>query len=148
MMMSHTTLVQGVSARHTIHVSCACVFDLSSTLSSHSSFVSPIFCFILLIFSLHLLCGSVRREVPCALQRMTGLALWSTTPLSQVMSPTSSTVSTTQRLLTSSSRSNLATRCPRICTTRSSVTRPSAERSLHHCSCRRTSGPKTSLSLF
>ena len=50
MIMSHTTLDQGVSARHTIHVSCACVFDLSSTLSSHSSFVSPIFYFILLIF--------------------------------------------------------------------------------------------------
>ena len=30
--MSHTTLAQGVSARHTIHVSCACVVDLSSTL--------------------------------------------------------------------------------------------------------------------
>ena len=29
MIMSHTTLAQGVSARHTIHVSCACVFDLS-----------------------------------------------------------------------------------------------------------------------
>ena len=50
MIMSHTTLAPGVSARHTIHVSCACVFDLSSTLSSHSSFVSPIFYFILLIF--------------------------------------------------------------------------------------------------
>ena len=50
LVMSHTTLAQGVSARHTIHVSCACVFDLSSTVSSHSSFVSPIFHFILLIF--------------------------------------------------------------------------------------------------
>ena len=49
-MMSRKTLAQGVSARHTIHVSCACVFDLSSTLSSHSSFVSSIFYFILLIF--------------------------------------------------------------------------------------------------
>ena len=39
-----------VCARHLIHVSCAWVFDLSSTLSSHSSFVSPIFYFILLIF--------------------------------------------------------------------------------------------------
>ena len=48
--MSHTTLAQGVSARHAIHVSCACVFDLSSTLSSHSSFVSSIFLFILLFF--------------------------------------------------------------------------------------------------
>ena len=50
------------------------------------------------------------------------------------MSPTSSTTSTTQRLLTSSSRSNPATRCPRTCLTRNSTTRPSAERSLHHCS--------------
>ena len=50
LIMSHTTLAQGVSARHTIHVSCACVFDLSSTLSSHSSFVSHIFHFVLLIF--------------------------------------------------------------------------------------------------
>ena len=41
LMMSHTTLAQGVSARHTIHVSCACVFDLSSTLSLHSSFSLP-----------------------------------------------------------------------------------------------------------
>ena len=38
-----------VCARHLIHVSCACVFGLSSTLSSHSSFVSSIFYFILLI---------------------------------------------------------------------------------------------------
>ena len=37
-----------VCARHPIHVSCACVFDLSSDLSSHSSFVSPIFHFMLL----------------------------------------------------------------------------------------------------
>ena len=49
-MTSHMILAQGVSARHTIHVSCACVFGPSSTLSSHSSFVSPIFYFILLIF--------------------------------------------------------------------------------------------------
>ena len=39
-----------VCARHLIHVSCACVFVLSSTSTSHSSFVSPIFYFILLIF--------------------------------------------------------------------------------------------------
>ena len=50
------------------------------------------------------------------------------------MSPTSSTISTTQRPLKSSSRSNPATLCPRTCMTRSSVTTPSAERSLHHCS--------------
>ena len=42
-----------VCARHLIHVSCVCVSDLSSTLSSHSSFVSPIFHFILLNFDFY-----------------------------------------------------------------------------------------------
>ena len=37
-------------ARHPIHVSCACVSDLSSTLHSALLTVSPIFYFILLIF--------------------------------------------------------------------------------------------------
>ena len=54
--------------------------------------------------------------------------------LSQVMSPTSSTISTSQRPLQSSSRGNPATPSPRTCMTRRSVTTPSAERSLHHCS--------------
>ena len=40
------------------------------------------------------------------------------------------------RPLTFSSRSNPATRCPCTCMTRSSATRPSAERSLQHCSFR------------
>ena len=52
------------------------------------------------------------------------------------MSPTSSTISTTQRPLKFSSRRNPATRCPRTCMTRRSVTIPSAERSLRHCSLR------------
>ena len=50
MIMSRTTLAQGVSARHTIHVSCACVFDLSSTLHFALFTVSPIFYFVLLNF--------------------------------------------------------------------------------------------------
>ena len=97
MIMSHTTLAQGVCARHLIHVSCACVFDLSSTLSSHSSFVSPIFYFILLIFHFYLFLFHVDVftfkfifnvdqfgvKTPCALPRMRSLALFSTTPLSQ-----------------------------------------------------------------
>ena len=48
--ISHVTLAQGVGARHTIHVSCACVSDLSSTLHFALFTVSPIFHFILLIF--------------------------------------------------------------------------------------------------
>ena len=54
--------------------------------------------------SLHLLCGSVRSKTPCALRPMRSLALWSTTPLSQVMSPTSSTTTTSQRPLKISSQ--------------------------------------------
>ena len=49
-MMSHTTLAQGVCARHLIHVSCACVSGLSSTLHFALFTVSLIFYFILLIF--------------------------------------------------------------------------------------------------
>ena len=43
------TLAQGVSARHTIHVSCACVSDLSSILHFALFTVSLIFLFMLLI---------------------------------------------------------------------------------------------------
>ena len=65
------------------------------------------------------------------------------------MSPTWSTISTTQRHLQwSSSRSNPATGCLCSSMTRSSVTRPSAKRHLHHSGARRTSEPLTSLSLF
>ena len=42
-----------VCARHLIHVSCVCVFTLSSTFSPHSSFVSPIFHFIFVNFDFH-----------------------------------------------------------------------------------------------
>ena len=35
---------------------------------------------------LHLRCGSVRREVPCALPRMRSMTLWSSTALSQITS--------------------------------------------------------------
>ena len=43
----------------------------------------------------------------------------------------------------SSSRSNPATRCPRTCLTQNSTTRPSAERSLHHCSFRSEKNQRT-----
>ena len=62
-----------------------------------------------------------------------GLALWPRTILSQDMSPTSSTDTTSQRPLTYSSRSPATTAGPRTCMTRSSTTTPSAERFLHHC---------------
>ena len=94
---------------------------------SHLPFHSP-------DLHLHLPCGWVRREFPCALPRMRNLTLWSTTPLSQVMSPNSSTTTTFQRPLKFSSRSPPATAGPRTRMTRRSVTTSSAERSLHHCS--------------
>ena len=67
---------------------------------------------------------------------MRSLTLWPTTHLSQVMSPTSSMIATSQRPLKFSSRSPPATPGPRTCMTRRSVTTPSAERSLHHSSFR------------
>ena len=89
----------------------------------------------LLLFPLP--CGLHRGKIPLS------PALWPITRLSQVMSPTSSTISTTQRPLKSSSRSNPVTRRPRTCMTRRSVTRPSAERSLTtvHSGARRSSEP-------
>ena len=86
------------------------------------------------------------------LRQLRSLALWQNSLYPRVMRPSSLTTSTTRRLLKSSSRRNPATktRCPRTCVTRNSTMRPSAKRSLHHCSFRserRISEPKTSLSL-
>ena len=104
------------------------------TLFPSVCFSNLFFCFCLNLdfYTPPLPCGLHRGKILLALRQMRSLALWSITRLSEVMSPTSSTIST-QTLLTSSSRSNPATRRPRICMTRSSVTRPLAERSLHHC---------------
>ena len=52
------------------------------------------------------------------------------------MNPSSLTTYTTRRRPKSSSRSSPATRSPRTCMTRNSLTRPSAELSLHHSSFR------------
>ena len=52
------------------------------------------------------------------------------------MSPTSSTTTRSQRPMKSSSRSPPATAGPQTCMTLRSMTTPSAERSLHHCSLR------------
>ena len=77
-------------------------------------------------------CGLHRGHILLALCQMRSLAFWPITRLSQIMSPTSLTFFTTQRLL--KSRSPPATPGPRTCITQRSVTTPSAERSLHHCS--------------
>ena len=112
-----------VSAHHTIHVSCACVFDLSTHLLLHPPDLS-----------LHFYVDRFGAEPLCALPRIRSLAFWSSTLLSQVMSPTSSMTTTSQRPLKFSSRSPLATPDPRTYVTRRSVTTPSAGRSLRHCS--------------
>ena len=136
--MSHVTLAQDVSPHHAIHASCAvvvlilfyslfCTLHLLSHLPLHS---------LDLHLRLHLPCGLVRGEGHCALPRMRSYALCPTTFLSQVMSPTSSTTTTSQRPLKSSSRSPPATASPQLCMTWSSITTPSAERSLHQCSLR------------
>ena len=95
------------SAHHPIHVSCACVSDLSSTLHFALFTVSPIFFFIFLIFHflfhVDVLGSSVHFVRP-----VRSLAVWPITPLSQVTSPTSSTITTAQRPLKFSPRSHPA----------------------------------------
>ena len=76
-------------------------------------------------------CACLRSKNPCAFRPMRGLVFWTITLLSQVMSPTFSTISTSLRRLKFSSRSRPATRGPCTCMTRKSVTTP-AKRSLHH----------------
>ena len=73
---------------------------------------------------------------------MRSLDPWPKTPLSLVMSPSSLTTFTT-RLVKSSSGTNPATRCRSACLTRNSTMRPSAERSLHHCSFRSEKNRRT-----
>ena len=81
-------------------------------------------------------CGQRQGKHYLRLRQSRSLALWQSSLLPQVMSPSSSTTSTTRRLLKSSSRRNRATRSPRTFVTGNSTMRPSAERSLHHCSFR------------
>ena len=157
---SHAVNTHSCVAHHTAWLKCWCTLRLiriaihvcdlivCSLLIPHLVLFSVFLLSLLLLpesgpVPLHLPCGFHRGNIPLALRQMRSLALWPRTRLSQVMSPTSSTISTTQRLLKSSSRSKPATLCPRTCMTRSSPTRPSAERSLHHClfSSEKTSGP-------
>ena len=105
-------------------------FDSSSTLHFVLFTVSLIFYFILLIFHFIFHVGRFGENSPVRFRD------WSTTPLSQVMSPNSSTTTTSQRPLKFSSRSPPATAGPRTCMTLRSMSTPSAERSLHHCSLR------------
>ena len=121
------------------HVSCAWVIVCSLSDPHFALFIChshlPLHPPKLWLLPFHLPCGCLRRSNhTLRLRQMRSLALWSTTFLSLVMNPTSSTTTTTQRPLKISSRSNPPTRGPRTCMTRRSVTTPSAERSLHHCS--------------
>ena len=117
-----------------------CVMRLSDCLfSPFPQFVL----FRVFLLSLLLPCGLHRGQIPLALRQLRSLPFWSIIYHSQVMNPTASTISTTQRLLKSSSRSNPATRYPRTCMTRSSMTRPLVERSLHHRSFRSEKNQRT-----
>ena len=81
-------------------------------------------------------CGRHRGKKPLALRQMRSLALWPITPLTQVMSPTSSTTTTSQRPLKSSSRMNPSTqtRNRRTRSVRNSTMSLSEKHYLHHCS--------------
>ena len=71
-------------------------------------------------------CGG---QIPCALQLLRTLAPLPSTTLSQVMSPTTTTF---RRLLNHTSRNPRSRMGSRM--TSSTMTSPSARRSLHHCS--------------
>ena len=119
---------------------CAVVSSLTLC-SSPCSFpcVSPIF-YLNPDLNLFLHVDNAEANITCA----RSLAPWQNSLLSQVMSPSSLTTSTTRRLPKSSSRSNPATtRCPRTCLTRNSTMRSSAERSLHHFSFRSEKNQQT-----
>ena len=79
------------------------------------------------------------------LRLMRSIAPWRYNILSQVVSPTSSRTSTTQRLLQRSSRMNPATwiRSLRTRVMPNSTMRPSEKRYLHHCSFRSEKNQRT-----
>ena len=116
---------------------CCPFFDsLFLTLFLSVCFSYPFFFYTNLELNLFLHVAVIGAKKPLALRQLRSLAPWPKTLLSQVMSPTSLTTSTTQRLLKFSSRSPPATRCHSTCVTRNSVTRPSAKRPFDHCSFR------------
>ena len=90
-------------------------------------------------------CRQRRGLKPLRTRTMSSIAAWRYTILSQVMSPSSSTTSTTQRLLQRSSRMNPATqiRSLRTRVTRNSTMRLSEKRYLHHCSFRSEKNQRT-----
>ena len=79
------------------------------------------------------------------IHRMRSMALWPKQPLLQVMSPTSSTTSTTRRLAQRSSRMNPSTwtRNRRTRSMQNSTMSLSEKRYLHHCSFRSEKGQRT-----
>ena len=107
-----------------------CVFDLSSTLSSHSSFVSSIVHFMLLNFDFHhfLFHVDVAGAKPlCPSKNEEFGTLANKAPLTSYEPNFFDDYHLSE---------NTATPGPRTCMTLRSVTTPSAERSLHHCSLR------------
>ena len=112
-----------IGARHPIHLSCV----FSSVCFSYLSF------FCLNLVPLPLPCGFHRSNIPCAHRQMRSLAFWAEITLLTGYEPNVFDVfhnsETTEIILQEQSS-------PRTCVTRKLTTRPSAERSLHHCSFR------------
>ena len=106
--------------------------------SSHAFSAPPSRIFRQLMSVFHDPRGQRQGRLPRCLRQLRSLALWQNSHLTQVMSPSSLTTSTTRRLLKSFSGTNPATKtwCPRTCLTRNSTMRPSEKRYLHHCSFR------------
>ena len=115
---AHITLWLNVSQRvsdtitHAHVITClsvCCFLTLSSSsLSRASTFSLTVCLFSVLLINFHVV-KKTRGIKPLHSRTMRSIALWRYTTLSQVMSPTSSTTSTTQRLLQRSSTMNPAT---------------------------------------
>ena len=134
---------------HVIHDVCLSVRCLSLCVcpSPVSLRCLPLLFHTLLVLfpALRLQCRQRRGIKPLRLRTMRSIAPWRYTILSQVMSPTSSTTSTTQRLLGWSSRMNRATyrRSLRTRVMPKSTVRPSEKRYLHHCTFRSEKNQRT-----
>ena len=135
-LMPRTCVAQVWRAQRTFHViSCVIFMRSCCAFDSLRRLRSPLFAVYLLSYrlvsplGLQLLLPRCGGQIPCALLVMRTLAPLPSTTLSQVLSPTTTT---SRRLLNRTSRNPLARTGP--CMIWSSMTTPSAWRSLHHCS--------------
>ena len=148
---SHPTCLCALHSIFMLSMMCAWAFFVSLLVFVLLLFLSVVYLFssTLYLYSArhsHLLCPITPRDKkPLCFRTMRSIAWWRSSILLHAMSPTSSTTSTTQRLLQRSSRMNPATqiRSPRTRVMPNSTMRPSEKRYLHHCSFRSEKNQRT-----